>query len=59
LRKGWAVPLPTLSLLGVIAQDIWLFLLVPNCGSSRGISSEVETLHGSEIPENQESGPRF
>jgi hypothetical protein len=25
----------------------------------RGISSEVEPLHGSEIPENQGSGPRF
>jgi hypothetical protein len=26
---------------------------------TRGISSEVETLQGAEIPENQEYGPRI
>jgi hypothetical protein len=30
-----------------------------NDWTTRGISSEVETLHGSEIPENQESGTLF
>lgn len=29
LRKGWAVPVLTLSLLGVIVQDIWLFGMAP------------------------------
>lgn len=29
LRKSWAVPVLLLSLLGVIAQDVWLFLLAP------------------------------
>jgi hypothetical protein len=29
LRKSWAVPLLWLSLLGVIAQDIWFFALSP------------------------------
>lgn len=29
LRKSWAVPLLWLSLLGVIGQDLWLFLLAP------------------------------
>jgi hypothetical protein len=29
LRKGWAVPLLWLSLLGVIVQDIWFFVLAP------------------------------
>jgi hypothetical protein len=29
LRKSWAVPLLVLSLFGVIAQDIWLFVLAP------------------------------
>jgi hypothetical protein len=29
MRKGWAVPLLLLSLLGVIAQDVWLFALAP------------------------------
>ena len=28
-RKSWAVPLLWLSLLGVIAQDLWLFVLAP------------------------------
>ena len=36
LRKGWAVPLLWLSLLGVIAQDIWLFVLAPNTGLVNG-----------------------
>jgi hypothetical protein len=29
LRKSWAVPLLWLSLLGVIVQDVWLFVLAP------------------------------
>jgi hypothetical protein len=29
LRKRWAVPVLLLSLLGVIVQDVWLFLLAP------------------------------
>lgn len=29
LRKSWAVPVLLLSLLGVIVQDVWLFLLAP------------------------------
>lgn len=29
LRKSWAVPLLLLSLLGVIVQDVWLFVLAP------------------------------
>jgi hypothetical protein len=29
LRKSWAVLLLWLSLLGVIAQDIWIFALAP------------------------------
>lgn len=36
LRKGWAVPLLWLSLLGVIAQDIWLFALAPDTGLVNG-----------------------
>ena len=36
LRKGWAVPLLLLSLLGVIAQDIWLFVLAPDTGLVNG-----------------------
>lgn len=36
LRKSWAVPLLWLSLLGVIAQDIWLFVLAPNTGLVNG-----------------------
>jgi hypothetical protein len=36
MRKGWAVPLLWLSLLGVIAQDIWLFALAPDTGLVNG-----------------------
>jgi hypothetical protein len=36
LRKGWAVPLLWLSLLGVVAQDIWLFALAPDTGLVNG-----------------------
>ena len=36
LRKSWAVPLLWLSLLGVIAQDIWLFVLAPDTGLVNG-----------------------
>jgi hypothetical protein len=36
LRKGWAVPLLWLSLLGVIAQDVWLFALAPDTGLVNG-----------------------
>lgn len=36
LRKAWAVPLLWLSLLGVIAQDIWLFVLAPDTGMVNG-----------------------
>jgi hypothetical protein len=36
LRKGWAVPLLWLSLLGVIAQDIWLFAIAPDTGLVNG-----------------------
>jgi hypothetical protein len=32
---------------------------VSACHFSRGISSEVESPNGSEIQENQESGPQF
>jgi hypothetical protein len=38
---------PSRKLLSVFQQTV------------RGISSEVEPLHGSETPENQQSGPRF
>jgi hypothetical protein len=47
-------------------KDIWntmfwptVLLLVGPWLQPKGISSEVETRHGSEIPENQESRPRF
>ena len=36
LRKSWAGPLLWLSLLGVIAQDIWLFALAPDTGLVNG-----------------------
>ena len=36
LRKSWAPPLLWLSLLGVIAQDIWLFVLAPDTGLVNG-----------------------
>jgi hypothetical protein len=36
LRKSWAVPLLLLSLLGVIAQDVWLFILAPKTGLVNG-----------------------
>jgi hypothetical protein len=35
-RKSWAMPLLLLSLLGVIAQDIWLFVLAPDTGLING-----------------------
>jgi hypothetical protein len=37
LRKGWALPLLWLSLLGVIAQDIWLFGLAPKNDLTNGM----------------------
>lgn len=36
LRKGWAVPLLWLSLLGVIVQDIWLFGMAPKSDMING-----------------------
>jgi hypothetical protein len=36
LRKSWAVPLLWLSLLGVIAQDVWLFALAPKSDMING-----------------------
>ncbi len=36
LQKSWALPLLWLSLLGVIAQDIWLFVLAPDTGLVNG-----------------------
>ena len=36
LRKSWAVLLLWLSLLGVIVQDIWLFVLAPDTGLVNG-----------------------
>jgi hypothetical protein len=36
LRKKWAVPLLVLSLLGVIAQDVWLFVLAPKSDMING-----------------------
>ena len=44
LRKGWAVPLLWLSLLGVIAQDIWLFLLAPDTGLVNGTVYSLQGL---------------
>lgn len=36
LRKSWGVPLLWLSLIGVVAQDIWLFILAPDTGLVNG-----------------------
>ncbi len=37
IRKSWALPLLILSLLGVIAQDIWLFGLAPKNDLTNGM----------------------
>lgn len=44
LRKGWAIPLLWLSLPGVIAQDIWLFLLAPDTGLVNGTVYSLQGL---------------
>jgi hypothetical protein len=36
LRKKWALPVLILSLLGVIAQDAWLFMLAPKSDMING-----------------------
>jgi hypothetical protein len=36
LRKGWAVPLFLVSLLGVIGQDVWLFALSGSVAQAGG-----------------------
>jgi hypothetical protein len=43
-RKSWAVPLLVFSLLGVIAQDIWLFVLAPDTGMANGVDYGLQGL---------------
>ena len=44
VRKGWAVPLFWLSLIGVVVQDVWLFGMAPKSDMINGMVMGLQGL---------------